>query len=75
MAERPKDNYKSMARRLGRNHFPASAWTDRDIKALADLLRSAKLKGFGEGFNAGYSKGSDDQMAMRILDAKERKHG
>jgi len=71
MAKR-KVNYMDTARRYGRSHLPASAWSDKDIKALADLLRTIAVRSYGDGFNAGYASGHEEQMKMRIADANER---
>ena len=49
-----KMKYTDMARRFGRGHLPARVWTDKDIKALADLLRTTRVKGYADGFKAGH---------------------
>lgn len=41
------------ARAYARAHMPARSWRDKDIKALADLLRITHVKAYGDGFNEG----------------------
>jgi hypothetical protein len=75
MRGKPKWKYTEMARRFARAHLPASAWTDKDIKALADLLGHVRTRAYGNGFNDGYGAGHEDQMRMRVQDAMEREAG
>jgi len=72
MSKPTKWKYTDMARRFARGHLPATAWTDKDIKALADLLGIVRMRSYGDGFNEGYAAGHEDQMKMRVQDAMER---
>lgn len=74
MSKRVKGwKFADIARRFARGHLPASAWSDKDIYALADLLSGVRMRAYGQGFNDGYQQGHDDQMKMRVQDAMERK--
>jgi hypothetical protein len=68
-----KWKYIDMARRFARGHLPAADWTDKDVKALAALLRIVRVRAYGDGFNKGYEAGHEDQMKMRVQDQLERR--
>lgn len=68
--KRPK--WAEVAKRFARGHLPASAWTAKDIKALAALLGLTAMRSYGDGFNKGYQQGHDDQMKFRVAEALEK---
>ncbi len=58
-----KDKFEDWWRREG-----------RDSKALSSLnFKRVALMTWRAAYSAGYSEGHEDQMQIRILDAKERK--
>jgi flagellar biosynthesis/type III secretory pathway protein FliH len=75
-----KWKFTDMARRYARGHLSASAWTDKDIKALADMLGVVRMRayrdgfnqGYADGFNQGYAAGHEEQMKMRVQDELDK---